>query len=157
VSRWSEFEQEQPELAGEVRRRLDAHIHKVMATVRADGSPRLCGSEVTFAEGDLWLAGMVGARRFADLRRDPRVAIHSCPEDMPGWSGDSRLAGTAVEVTDPETLAMIASVGTEPPGPFELFRVDVTEAVSVRMAEGGQSILVESWRQGRGLTRAERA
>lgn len=157
MSRWSEFEQEQPELAGEVRRRMDAHIHKVVATVRADGSPRLCGSEITFAGEDLWLAGMVGARRFVDLRRDPRVAVHSCPEDMPGWSGDARLAGTAVEVTDPETLAMVASAGTEPPGPFELFRVDITEAVSVRMAEGGESILVESWRPGRGLRLAERS
>jgi hypothetical protein len=156
VSSWSEFEQEQPRLASEVRRRMDAHVHKVMATLRADGSPRLCGTEIVFAEGDLWLAGMVGARRFADLRRDPRVAVHSCPEDMPGWGGDARLAGTAVEVTDPAALAMVAA-GTDPPGPFELFRVDLTEAVSIRMAEGGESIVVESWRPGCGVTRAERA
>ena len=157
MSSWGEFEQEQPDLAREVRRRMYAHVHKVMATLRADGSPRLCGTEVQFVGDDLWLAGMVGARRFADLRRDPRVAIHSCPEDMPGWSGDARLAGTAVEVTDPAARAAVAAGGTEPPGPFELFRVDLTEAVSIRMAEGGESILVESWRPGRGLTRAKRA
>ncbi len=156
MSSWHDFATEQPELACEVRLRLDAHVHKVMATVRADGSPRLCGTEVVFHGDDLWLAGMVGARRFSDLRRDPRVALHSCPEDMPGWSGDARLAGTATEVTDPDVHTAVAGAADEPTGDFELFRLDLTEAVSVRLAPGGDAIVVESWRPGRGVVRAMR-
>lgn len=159
MSSWREFEQEQPDLAREVRTRFDVHVHKVMATVRADGSPRLCGSEVVFHGDDLWVAGMVGARRFADLRRDPRLSVHSCPEDMPGWSGDARLSGTAVAVEDPAVKRRIQ--GDAPPGspqgPFELFRVDLTEAMAVRLDEGGEQIVVEWWREGSGLGRSTRS
>ncbi|WP_380167705.1 pyridoxamine 5'-phosphate oxidase family protein [Jannaschia sp. R86511] len=158
MSSWSEFAAEQPDLAREVRGRLDAHVHKVMATLRADGSPRLCGTEVVFAGDDLWLAGMVGARRFTDLRRDARVAVHSGSDDVPGWTGDARLSGTAHETTDPAALALVAGSGPEPPpGPFELFRIDLTEVVAIRLSEGGDAIVVESWRPGRGLTQAVRA
>lgn len=156
MSSWSEFAAEQPDLAAEVRGRFDAHVHKVMATLRADGSPRLNGTEVVFAGDDLWLAGMVGARRFTDLRRDPRVAVHSGSDDMPAWSGDARLSGTAHETTDPAALALVQG-STEPPGPLELFRVDVTEVVAIRMSSGGDAIVVESWRPGRGLTQALRS
>lgn len=159
MSSWREVTEEQPDLAREVRSRLDAHVHKVMATLRADGSPRLCGTEVVFHGDDLWLAGMTGARRFADLRRDPRVAVHSCPEDMPGWSGDARLSGTAHEVTDEAVQRAIrdGAPPDSPTGPFELFRVDVTELVALRLDDSGESIVVESWRAGRGVTRAVRS
>lgn len=159
VSSWRAFEQEQPDLAREVRSRLDAHVHKVVATLRADGSPRLCGSEVVFHGEHLWLAGMTGARRFADLRRDPRVAVHSCPEDMPGWSGDARVSGTAVEVDDPEVRRSIQADAPPdaPQGPFELFRLDLTEAMAVRLDEGGEQIVVEWWREGAGLGRSTRS
>lgn len=156
MSSWQAFEAEEPALASEVRARMDAHVHKVVATLRSDGSPRLCGSELVFHEGELWLAGMVGARRFADLRRDPRVAVHSCPQDSPAWSGDARLAGTAVEVTDPSLHAAVAAGAPEPPDPFELFRVDLTEVVTLRLSETGDGLVIDSWRPGRGVRTAVR-
>ena len=109
-----------------------SHRNGVLTTLQRSGRPQL--SNIVYWVGDdgiIRISATDGRAKSANLRRDPRVAVHSCPEDMPGWSGDARLAGTAVEVTDPETLAMVASAGTEPPGPFELFRVDITEAVSV--------------------------
>jgi hypothetical protein len=42
---WSEFEQQAPDLAAQVRERLDAHVHKTLATIRRDGSPRISGTE----------------------------------------------------------------------------------------------------------------
>ncbi len=155
---WKDFAEEQPELAQEVRNRFDAHVHKVMATLRADGSPRLCGTELQFAGDDLWLAGMVGARRFTDLRRDPRVAVHSGSDDMPGWTGDARLSGNAQETTDPADLELVqAAAPEEPPGAFELFRVDITEVVAIRLSSGGDSIVVESWHPGRGVAQSLRS
>ncbi|MFC5380022.1 pyridoxamine 5'-phosphate oxidase family protein [Aquipuribacter nitratireducens] len=159
MSTWAAFVAEQPDLAREVRARLDANVHKVMATLRADGSPRLCGTEVVFHGDDLWLAGMVGARRFADLRRDPRVALHSAPHDAEGWDGDARLAGTAHASDDAEVRAAIAGTAPESapdPTAFELFRVDVTEVVSIRLEQGADGLVVEAWHEGRGVRRRER-
>ncbi len=156
VTSWADFAAAAPELAAEVARRFTAHKHLVMATLRADGSPRLNGTEVVLTAGQLWLAGMSGARRFADLRRDPRVALHSGSDDPPTWSGDARVSGRAVDAT-PEELAAVAAVVEQPAdGSFELFRVELTEAVSVRLAEGGESLLIETWRPDQGLTRRER-
>jgi hypothetical protein len=48
---WSDFEAAAPELAARVRRHLDAHTHKTLATVRADGAPRISGTESQFVDG----------------------------------------------------------------------------------------------------------
>ena len=37
-----------PELALAVQRSFDAHIHKTLATLRADGSPRISGQAVSY-------------------------------------------------------------------------------------------------------------
>jgi hypothetical protein len=152
---WAEFTAEVPEFASFVEGRLRAHKFLVMATVRPDGAPRLCGTEIMFKDGDLWLGGMPEARRFADLRRDPRVALHGTPDDQETWKGDARIGGTAVEVTDPAELDRFREPG-QPPGPFELFRVDVTEASSVRLPDPPTALIIESWRPGRPLKRVER-
>jgi hypothetical protein len=49
---WAEFEAEVPDLAAFVRERLEAHKHRMMATLRSDGSPRIGGIEVTIARWD---------------------------------------------------------------------------------------------------------
>jgi hypothetical protein len=48
---WSDVETEAPELTALARRFLDAHVHKTLATLRRDGSPRISGTEVVFAGG----------------------------------------------------------------------------------------------------------
>lgn len=152
MSSWHDFEAEAPQLAAQVRARFDAHRHKTMATVRADGAPRISGTEVQLRGDDVYLGGMPGNRRFADLRRDPRVAIHSGSDDPDSWTGDAKLSGIAREVTDPAALeAFRTDVGEVPPGPFELFRVELTEASVVRLADGGQDLVIETWHLGRGV------
>jgi len=51
-------EAEATELAALARGFFDAHAHKTLATLRRDGSPRVSGTEVDFAEGELWLGSM---------------------------------------------------------------------------------------------------
>ncbi|HET9657990.1 MAG TPA: pyridoxamine 5'-phosphate oxidase family protein [Kineosporiaceae bacterium] len=149
MANWEQFCALAPELAAEVRARFEAHRHKTMATVRADGSPRICGTEVELRGGEVYLGGMSGNRRFADLRRDPRVALHSGSDDPPTWSGDAKLSGRAVEITAPEALEAFRDEAVEvPPGPFELFRVELTEASVVRLAEGGDHLLIDLWQEG---------
>lgn len=99
---WSAFEAEAPDLAAEVRRRFDAYTHKFLATIRRDGSPRICGSEVEFRDGELLIGSMRGARKARDLQRDPRFALHSGSADPPGFTGDAKVAGIAHELDHPD-------------------------------------------------------
>ena len=76
MPRWKEFEQAEAEFAARVRALFDAGRHKTIATLRADGSPRISGIECEFADGDLRFGSMSGARKGEDLERDPRFALH---------------------------------------------------------------------------------
>src|SRR3712207_224198 len=151
---WSDVETEVPELAALARDFLDAHVHKTLATLRRDGSPRISGTEATFADGELWLGSMWKAVKALDLRRDPRLALHSGSEDPPGWTGDAKVSGLAEEVTDPARVAAINGEG--PGGPSHLFRVDVTELIVVRLGDPADHLVIESWHADRGVVRRVR-
>jgi hypothetical protein len=153
VASWDEVRAEVPELADAVRDRFGAHQHAVLATLRRDGSPRVSGTETTFKAGHLWLGSMTPARKADDLRRDGRFALHSAPADSNLVEGDARVAGRAELMEDEATRRTV--VGDQAPGPFELFRADVTEVVLVTVA--GDRLITESWREGRGHRRDDRA
>ncbi len=141
---WSSFESAAPELAAEVRQRLDAHVHKTIATIRRDGSPRISGTETILKDGDLWIGSMWQAQKARDLQRDPRFALHSGSEDPPTWPGDAKLAGTVEEITDAERIREI--VGDDaPPGPLHLFRLDLSEVSTVKMNDTKDGIVIEAW------------
>jgi hypothetical protein len=148
-------EAEAPELAALARRFFDAHVHKTLATLRRDGSPRISGTEIDFADGELWLGSMWQSLKALDLRRDPRFALHSGSEDPPDWRGDAKVAGRVEEITDPERIAAVNGEGA-PPGPSHLFRADLEELVVVRLGDPPDHIVIESWHAGRGVTRRER-
>jgi Pyridoxamine 5'-phosphate oxidase len=148
-------EAEAPELAALARGFFDAHVHKTLATLRRDGSPRISGTEVNFADGELWLGRMWRSLKAIDLLRDPRFALHSGSADPPDWTGDAKLAGRAEEVTDPERKAAIIGAGA-PPGPSHLFRADIAELAVVHLGDPPDHIVIESWHAGRGVERRER-
>ncbi|GAA0373260.1 pyridoxamine 5'-phosphate oxidase family protein [Microbispora corallina] len=152
MASWQEFEKEIPDLAARVVASMGKGRHKTMATLRADGSPRISGTEVEFKDGEVWVGSMPGAVKALDLRRDGRVAIHSPSDDPddanPGaWSGDAKLSGRAVEVDDP---AVLQAYGGPPGQEFHLFRIDVSEVVFTRVDEAGEHLVVDMWHEGRG-------
>jgi hypothetical protein len=152
--RWADFRAEQPHFADTVRERFAGFRHHVLGTLRADGSPRLTALEADFRDGELWLGMMPGSLKALDLRRDPRFALHANPGGETGpEEGDVRVSGRAVEVTDPETLAVYAAGAPEGqiPDKFHLFRVDFTEAVRVRVDIAAEQLVFEVWRPGRPL------
>ncbi|HEX2089089.1 MAG TPA: pyridoxamine 5'-phosphate oxidase family protein [Actinomycetota bacterium] len=152
---WSDVEVEAPDLAKLARSFFGAHKHHTLATLRQDGSPRISGTEVQFADGELWLGSMWRSAKALDLLRDPRFALHSASEDPPKWNGDARISGRMEEVNDPP--AREARLGDEAaPGKAHLFRADVTEVMVVQLGEPKDHLIVESWRPGRGVTRRER-
>src|SRR3990170_2734142 len=147
IPSWSHVEAEAPELAALARAFLDAHVHKTLATLRRDGSPRISGTEVVFADGELWFGSMWKAVKALDLRRDPRFALHSGSEvPESGWEGDAKLAGPALEVEDPQVKA---ARGGEAGGDYHLFRADITELVVVGLNQERTKMVIESWHPGR--------
>ena len=156
MSSWTDFEAAAPALAERVRGRLDAHVHKTLATVRRDGSPRISGTETAFVEGELWIGSMWGARKARDLQRDPRFALHSGSDDPPDWNGDAKLAGVVEEITDPDRVRAINGPKA-PPGPSHLFRLDLREVSVVGLHESGRALVIEVWTPARGVRTIERS
>jgi hypothetical protein len=158
---WSDFEREAPDLAARAKRCFDAGKHKTMATLRADGSPRISGTEMDFFDGRAYLGSMPGAVKARDLLRDPRGAIHSATVDAELTIGDAKLTARALLVTDAaEVAAFVASrseeAPEEPPEDFHLFRLDITEVVVTTIGEPADHLVIEYWREGAGVTRTER-
>ena len=147
MASWADFAIQAPELAAAIEARLGAHIHSVLATLRFDGSPRLSGLETHFSDGDLWLAMMPDARKAADLRRDPRFALHSSPQTEL-IEGDAKLNGRAVEITDMAAIERFVGALAQSPPPNEvgLFRTDLSDASLTRVQ--GDELVVDFWRDG---------
>ena len=99
---------------------------------------------------------MTGSRKALDLRRDPRLALHSAsvdpPDDPTAWPGDAKLTGRAVEVDDPERLRQLGA-GDDP---AHLFRVDITELVHTRVGDPADHLVIDLWQEGKGLRTMQR-
>ena len=154
MASWAEVVGEAPELAALARGFLDAHVHKTLATLRRDGSPRISGTEIKFAGEDVWFGSMWRSMKALDLQRDPRFALHSGSADPPAWRGDAKIAGRFEEITDAGRVAEVnESAGGER---SHLFRADVTEVVVVRLGDPADHLVIESWHEGRGLSSIRR-
>jgi hypothetical protein len=150
VTAWRDVEQAEPAFARRVRELFDAHRHKTIATLRADGSPRISGIEAAFRDGDLTFGSMPNARKGADLRRDPRFALHSATVDpVEGaeaqWPGEAKVSGRA-------RYAGPTSGGPE----GDSFSADITEVVHTHLNEQATMLVVEWWTPTHGLRRVER-
>jgi nitroimidazol reductase NimA-like FMN-containing flavoprotein (pyridoxamine 5'-phosphate oxidase superfamily) len=167
MASWDEVAAAAPEIADKAKALFDAHRHKVLATLRKDGSPRISGIEANFRDGELWLGMMPGSRKALDLRRDPRLALHSAtidpPDDPAKFEGDAKLSGRAEEITDPARIqAVTTAEGQETgeqqpePGSFHLFRVDVSEVVLTRIGDPPDHLVIELWREGEDVRRMRR-
>lgn len=154
VVTWGAIEEAEPQFAARVRELFDAGRHKTIATLRADGSPRISGIECEFVDGELRFGSMTGARKGADLKRDPRFALHG-PTFHPvegqeaEWPGEAKIAGRAV------AAGGIASEGGEGPE-GEAFVADITEVVVTGLNPEASKLVVEWWTPDGGLRRVER-
>jgi hypothetical protein len=155
LSSWGEIEQFAPELAARARALLDAHVHKTLATVRADGSPRISGIEAKFIDGELWFGSMPGSRKSDDLARDPRFALHSGSIDPPGWEGDAKLAGVVEDIEDPvRKREVFDAMGADPEQiglDSKLYRADVREVAVTRLTEAKDELAIDFWSEAGGV------
>ena len=150
MASWRSFEQVEPEFAQRVRSLFDAHRHKTIATLRADGSPRISGIETVFEDGELVFGSMPNARKGADLRRDPRFALHSATVDpVEGaealWPGEAKISGRAI------------AAGPITGGPDgDSFHADIAEVVHTHLNPKATLLVVEWWMPEHGLRSIER-
>lgn len=147
MTTWQQFESEAPELARRVRERFAVRKHCTMATLRADGSPRISGTEVELDDGELRIGSMPGAVKAKDLLRDPRLAIHSATVDPPdgkpsAWEGEAKVAGTAVVRPSDDAS--------------HRFAIDIDEVVLTHLDDAGTQLVITSWHPGRGLREIRR-
>jgi general stress protein 26 len=162
MASWGEIERDAADLAADARKLLEAHVHKTIATLRADGSPRISGIEAKIIgagiDGDLWFGSMPGSRKSADLARDPRFSLHSGSDDPPDWSGDAKLSGTAEEVTERERkLEIFKAMGAEEVDEASgLYRVDVHELAVTRLTEVKDELAITWWTEAGGVRRVTR-
>lgn len=141
---WATVVAEAPDLAGRVHARFAGHRHHVVGTVRPCGAPRLSGTEVQIDERTVTLGMMPGSHKLADVRRDPRVEIHSAPLEEDLAEGDAKVAGHLVEVPGGGTDGAGA-------GFFEL----AIELVSLVRVEDDHLVL-STWRPDRGIGQIRR-
>lgn len=152
--RWDQFEGACPELAAEGRRRFTADQLALLGTNRKDGWPRISPCEVDFVEGHLLLGMMWRSMKALDLRRDPRIVVHTVQCDREASSGDLKLYGRAIEISDPALrsafrTAIMARINWAPDEPhFHLFSLDIAWASFMQFG-GGQTIKV--WDPAHGL------
>jgi hypothetical protein len=150
MTTWGDVQRAEPEFALRVRGLFDAHRHKTIATVRADGSPRISGIEVVFEDGELVFGSMSNARKGTDLRRDPRFALHSATVDpIEGseaqWPGEVKLSGRAVNA---------GAISEGPEG--DRFHADISEVVHTHLNKEATLLVVEWWTPTQGLRTIER-
>ena len=150
MTTWREFEASEPDFAQRVRALFDSHRHKTIATLRADGSPRISGIEAAFEDGELTFGSMPNARKGADLKRDPRFALHSATIDpVEGsesqWPGEAKLAGRAIAA---------ATITEGAAG--DRFHADIAEVVHTHLNEEATLLVIEWWTPLHGLRRIDR-
>ncbi|HEX6491873.1 MAG TPA: pyridoxamine 5'-phosphate oxidase family protein [Candidatus Dormibacteraeota bacterium] len=150
MTSWDDVAAAEPEFAARVRSLFESQKHMTLATLRRDGAPRISGTEVRFADGEVVLGMMPGSRKALDLLRDPRLALHSPTVDPPqsdhsSWAGDAKIAGRAVVSGDPDAARDAPH-----------FRIDIGEVVLTRVGSPADHLVIESWHPGRGLERIER-
>ena len=141
MASWGEVREHAAELAAAVEERFTARKHHTIATLRADGSPRISGIEVQVDGQELTVGSMLGAVKARDLQRDPRFALHSAtvdpPDDPTAWPGEAKLAGRVVAADGGDDA--------------HIWRLDLAEVVLTRIDAAGEGLEITSWHAGRGV------
>jgi len=153
VTSWGDLEQAEPDFAARVQALFDGGRHKTIATLRANGSPRISGIECAFADGQLTFGSMPASRKGEDLRRDGRFALHSRTVDPvdgheADWPGEAKIAGRAVSAGALDTEA------GQPEG--DAFVADIDEVALTCLNPEATRLVVQWWTAAGGLRRIER-
>lgn len=167
MTTWHDFHAAEPELAVRAHAILTSTTNCVLATLRADGSPRVSGIDPFFVDGELHIGSMPHARKADDLARDDRIGLHAVPWESrrirdgaedPG-DADAKLRGRALLVPHEEAVEMMAAYfaerGIDAPVEGTLYRIEPA-SVSVISVEEDQ-LVVDTWSETTGRSTVRRS
>ena len=155
MATWTEFAADAPRISTIFARRHAATGNLcLLATLRADGSPRISPIEPRIFEDELWLVGMPGTTKFRDLGRDPRFCLHTATTDPEVADGDAKLWGVVRDVPD-EALQRRWTASLYEETGFDLreekfdtfYAADITSASSIEVEGGHMDVTI--WTPGR--------
>ena len=136
---WETFAASAPDFANVVRERLAGRI-SYLATIRADGSPRVHPVVPHIARGRLFVYMGPDSPKVRDLRRDPRYAMHCSVEDISGGNGEVSLRGQALIIEDSHERAALFEAATasgfHPENDYVLFELNIESVLSIAYANG---------------------
>lgn len=144
---WAEFEQADPETAGVGRGLLEQHQLAYLATVRADGAPRVHPVSPFIIDGRLFVATPQGSPKAQDQLRDGRYVIHMLPGKD---DAEFRIRGRARAVTDDATRALVLAEGPHYVKEDDhIFEYDIEQAATAyweKVGQPGTYPVRQSWR-----------
>lgn len=127
---WKFLEDGQPELATFGAERLNGKV-AYLATVRADGAPRLHPMTPIIGEGHLFVFMEPTSPKGRDLQRGSKYAMHCAVSDNSGASGEFSVTGWARRVDDAGMRALAARLSSYAPADrYVLFEFEVDGAAS---------------------------
>lgn len=128
MASWGEFEAQVPDLAAFGAGRLGTPP-AYLATIRANGSPRVHPVSPIIGGGRLFLFMEPTSPKGRDLRERGHYALHSGVRDTFGSGGEFWLTGMGQPLDDPAQRAVAASsAGYPPEDRYVLFELLVSEA-----------------------------
>jgi len=141
---WQDFARAEPELAtfGEIRLKNGPAY---LATVRADGFPRVHPVTPILADGHLLLFMEPTSPKGYDLQRGSGYALHCSVSDDNGGEGEFCLTGHAVLTVEPLMRELAAKYGYQPKDRYILFELTVERAFSTTYPENSGPVR-KSWK-----------
>jgi hypothetical protein len=145
---WQALVSAEPELATFGAQRLHDQV-AYLATVRADGSPRLHPVRPVLADGRLFVFTEAASPKVVDLARDGRFALHCTATGAEPWDlHEFVVEGSARRVEDSRTRELANASSALPRGDrFVLYELDVVAAMSTSYGIDGRPHR-ERWRTG---------
>jgi pyridoxamine 5'-phosphate oxidase-like protein len=132
VATWSEFNAASPALARAVHDLIFQYGPGMgyLATIRADGGPRVHPVSPVLADGGLYCF-MIDSPKRRDLERDDRYALHAFPAD--DSDDEAFVSGRATAVDEESRRSRVAHVARAAPrGDWRLFELTIEVAMVTR-------------------------
>ena len=147
-----------PQIARLGMARLTSARVALLGTLRRDGSPRISPIEPYFAQGQLLIGAMAWTGKAADLRRDPRYALHSAVTGPDSGEGELKLYGPAAEAApNLRRAAAHAWWLTGPPEKAAAFTLRISQAVFVDWDINGGTMTIHQWSPPTGYSTTRRS
>jgi hypothetical protein len=136
MATWQQFAEAAPDLAEVGLRLLTQHHLAYVATVRADGAPRIHPVAPFILDGRLLVATPASSPKAKDQVRDGRYAMHF----LPGKDDDEfRIRGRARDIIEPAERARVQRGGPHwVKADDHYFEYDIEEASTAYWVNVGQ-------------------